>query len=601
MFDLIKEKTKNIGSLVLFLNNPKNRLYLDLINYSVPSGISGESLVVKIWYYVNEIKEVLVCGCGSPLKFRGFKNGFRKTCGLESCVISSRKETNIRIYGVDNPKKSKKVIEREQEKIKEKWGEHYMKNSDVRDKFQKTMIENHGVEWAQQSETIKEKSVNSWMENPDRPQIITKRAEKNRSKTDGEKKIIDLKKKDTISKKWGDYETFINHRNEQIREKSFEKYGVDHHLSSDAVILKRIESYKKNITDKIVSLIGDKYRYVDRKSNINRTDIIITLFCNQCQKEFEINRQYLRLRHDLKETICLVCNPKLSGKSHMEQEVVEFISQYMKVESNYKIGRTEVDIYLPDVKIGFEFNGLYWHSEVYKDSRFHISKTEKLSESGISLFHIWEDDWVFRKEIVKSQILSRISKIPERIYARNCEVREISDNRIVRDFLDKNHVQGFVGSKHKIGLFENDRLVSIMTFGGLRKVFNQKSEGGKFELLRFCNVLNTTVVGGATKMIQFFIRNHNPSEIISYCDVSRSNGNVYRKMGFELSHTSDPNYSWVISGVRKHRFNFRKDKLVNLGFDKSKTEIEIMHELGYYRIFDCGVQKWVLRRINETK
>jgi len=594
MYDLIREKSKNIGSLVLFLKNPKNIEYLDIINNSVPIEILDESLVIKIWYYINDIKHVLVCECGSVLKFAGFKNGFRKTCGSELCVSISRKETNIKKYGVDNPKKSKVVLEKEQEKIREKWGDHYMKSPDIRNKFQQTMIGKYGVVWAQQNGTIKEKSLNSWMENPDRVDIISKRAEKNREKTSDEKKMIDLKKKDTISKKWGDYDSFVEYRNNKIRDISIEKYGVEHHLSSDNIIRKRVQSYKKNITNKIVSLIGDKYQYVDRKLNVCGTDSVITLFCNECGKEFDINRQYLQLRHETNETICLICNPKLSGKSHMEQEVIDFISQYYSVIPNYKIERTEVDIYIPDLKIGFEFNGLYWHSEAYKGSTFHKSKTEKLSESGISLFHIWEDDWIFKKEIVKSQILSKISRVPKRIYARNCEVGEISDNRVVRDFLEKNHIQGFVGSKYKIGLFENGHLVSVMTFGGLRKVFNQKSEGGRFELLRFCNLLNTTVVGGASKLLRFFIRNYDPSEIISYCDRSRSNGNVYQKMGFELSHTSDPNYSWVVSGMRKHRFNFRKDKLVNLGYDKSKTEIEIMHELGYYRVFDCGIQKWVM-------
>jgi hypothetical protein len=93
-------------------------------------------------------------------------------------------------------------------------------------------------------------------------------------------------------------------------------------------------------------------------------------------------------------------------------------------------------------------------------------------------------------------------------------------------------------------------------------------------------------------MLKFFIRNFNPSEIFSYSDSSRSDGDVYQKMGFSLSHSSIPNYSWVVSGIRKHRFNFRKDKLVKNGGDPSKTEVEIMHENGHYRIFDCGVKKW---------
>jgi hypothetical protein len=50
----------------------------------------------------------------------------------------------------------------------------------------------------------------------------------------------------------------------------------------------------------------------------------------------------------------------------------------------------------------------------------------------------------------------------------------------------------------------------------------------------------------------------------------------------------------LIDGVREHRFNWRKSKLVKLGFDILKTEEEIMNENGYYRIYNGGNRKWIL-------
>jgi hypothetical protein len=133
-----------------------------------------------------------------------------------------------------------------------------------------------------------------------------------------------------------------------------------------------------------------------------------------------------------------------------------------------------------------------------------------------------------------------------------------------------------------------------MTFGDLRKSLGKKSRVGSYELLRFCNKLNTTVIGGSSKLFRYFLKNYNPQEVISYSDYSRSIGNMYNQLGFTLSHRSDPNYYYIIDGIRSHRFNFRKDKLVKEGFDPSLTEIEIMHQRGLYRIFDCGAQKWVI-------
>ena len=593
MRELIVKKSSNIGSLILFLKNPKNKEYVDLINSSIPVEVVDESLVIKVWYFLNGFQSRLVCGCGSPLKFIGFKNGFRKTCGSKLCVVEKRKSTNLEVYGVDNPKKSDEVISREQEKIREKWGgSHFMKDQSVKSKFTDTMVERHGVEWAQQNLEIREKSRISWEENPDRVEIVRSRSEKISTKSESEKEEIKKKKKETISRNFGDYKNFIKYRLDKIREKSLDKYGTPHHMSSEEVLSKRIESYRRGVTEKIVGQIGPDYVYIGRKPNANNTDFVVSLLCIKCGSDFDINRQYLSLRSESEEDICLVCNPILSGKSNMEKEISDFVSEYVFVEANKKIKNIEIDIFVPELKIGFEFNGLYWHSELYKDRNFHLDKSRKMKDLGIRLIHIWEDDWIFRKEIVKSIILSKIGKIPEMIFARKCEVREVTDNRIVKSFLEKNHLQGFVGSKYKIGLFHEEELVSLMTFGSPRKVLNQKNKSGVYELLRFCCKTNMSVVGGPSRMLKFFIRNFNPSEIFSYSDSSRSDGDVYQKMGFELSHSSSPNYSWVVSGIRKHRFNFRKDRLIKNGFDPSKTEVEIMHENGHYRIFDCGVKKW---------
>jgi hypothetical protein len=107
-----------------------------------------------------------------------------------------------------------------------------------------------------------------------------------------------------------------------------------------------------------------------------------------------------------------------------------------------------------------------------------------------------------KQEIVKSIILSKLGIFKERIYARKCIVKEI-DNKSKNDFLNKNHIQGQDISKYKLGLFYNDELVSVMTFG-------QRNITGKssFELIRFCSKLNTQIIGGASKLFQYFIKNY---------------------------------------------------------------------------------------------
>jgi len=292
--------------------------------------------------------------------------------------------------------------------------------------------------------------------------------------------------------------------------------------------------------------------------------------------------------------------PKCNRFNIQQSKIFEFIKEnYQETFLNDRkiLNGKEIDIYIPELKLGFEFNGLYWHSELYKDRLYHLNKSKDCLNVGIDLFHIWEDDWIYKQDIVKSMIINKLGKTPNKIYARKCTIKEISDNKLIREFLNKNHIQGFVGSKIKIGLYYNDELISLMTFGNLRKSLGTKSREGSYELLRFCNKLNTNIVGGASKLFKHFLRNYDVKEIISYSDNSRGQGNLYQQLGFNLISETEPNYYWIIDGKRHHRFNFRKDKLIKEGADPSKTEIQIMTEKGYYRIFDCGNKKWILDKL----
>jgi hypothetical protein len=116
----------------------------------------------------------------------------------------------------------------------------------------------------------------------------------------------------------------------------------------------------------------------------------------------------------------------------------------------------------------------------------------------------------------------------------------------------------------------------------------RSSNENKYELLRFSNKLNTNVVGGASKLFNHFVKKYNPIEVISYADRRWSKGDLYDKLGFNFDHNSNPNYWYIIGKNRKHRFGYRKDILIKEGYDKNKTEHQIMLERGIYRIYDCG-------------
>ena len=205
------------------------------------------------------------------------------------------------------------------------------------------------------------------------------------------------------------------------------------------------------------------------------------------------------------------------------------------------------------------------------------------------MIHIWEDDWEYKQDIVKSMVLNKLGK-SEKIFARKCQIRVV-ENKIVREFLDQNHIQGFVGSKVKLGLYYNEELVSLMTFGNLRKSLGQKSKDGSYELLRFCNKLNTNVVGGASKLLNNFIREYDAKRIVSYADKDWSVGNLYEVLGFTNVGGNGPDYKYIVKGCRVHKSRYKKSKL-----NTNLTESQEMTKREIYKIYDCGKIKFEIKK-----
>ena len=297
------------------------------------------------------------------------------------------------------------------------------------------------------------------------------------------------------------------------------------------------------------------------------------------------------------------CPKCTSIRSKIEKEISDFIilnSDKENIEfSNKKIlNGKEIDILDNSLKIGIEYNGLYWHSDLILNDRYHLDKLKTANSKNIKLIQIFSDEWEYKQDIVKSRLLNILGKTHSKIYARKCIIKEIS-SKDCSSFLDQNHIQGKLGAKVRLGLYYNDELVSLMTFGTLRKNLGQKSEDGSYELLRFCNKLNTNVVGGASKLLKYFINNYKPDNIISYADRRWSEGNLYYNLGFKLVGETRPNYFYLDpknTSRRESRFKYRKDILVKQGFDPNKTEREIMKERGYLRIYDCGTLKFEYKK-----
>lgn len=273
----------------------------------------------------------------------------------------------------------------------------------------------------------------------------------------------------------------------------------------------------------------------------------------------------------------------------LKKEICEDIKTSVRNINEIK----EVDILCESKKIAIEFNGLYWHSDIFKNKNYHIDKKNKINKNGYRLISIFEDEWLNKKELCKSMLANAFKKSSEKIYARKCIIKNVSFVDC-KKFLTENHIQGNCVSKYRYGLYYKDQLVAVMTFGKNRICLNNKNKKDEYELLRFCSLRFTNVLGGASKLLKYFILKNNPKKIISYCDSRWGIGGVYSVLGFSKVKETSPNYFYVKGNKRYNRFCFRKNILIKNGEDKNKTEKEIMKNNGYNRIYDCGCTKFEL-------
>jgi hypothetical protein len=290
------------------------------------------------------------------------------------------------------------------------------------------------------------------------------------------------------------------------------------------------------------------------------------------------------------------CNKCSSSISNAEIEINGFLTSHgliTKLSSMSIIKPHQLDIFIPSHNLAIEYNGLYWHSEEFLKNNYHLNKTIECEKQGIQLIHIFEDEWLHKQNIVKSRLLNILGLIKNKIYARKTEIKEISSIQ-AKNFLDNNHLQGFTNSTIRIGLFYDNELISVMLFNKPRLGIGSSYDG--YELTRFANKLNTSVIGGASKLLKHFINTYQPKEIISYADRRWSQGDLYKKLGFKFVSNTPKSFSYIINNKREYRFKFRKDVLIKLGFDSKKTSHEIMLERNIFRIYDCGNKKYKLIR-----
>ena len=339
--------------------------------------------------------------------------------------------------------------------------------------------------------------------------------------------------------------------------------------------------------EKAKKIHGDKYDY--SKVEYVDYDTPIVIICKKHGDFLQTPDSHLQGKG------CQSCSIRHSS---YEEDIINFIRCNMNttVEINNRkvIYPLELDIYLPEKNIAIEFNGIRWHSEEFgKDKNYHLNKLIECNKKDIKLIQIFEDEMVLSKNIVFSKLshLLQIDKGKDKIYGRLIQVCEIEHN-IAKQFLNENHIQGFASSTIYLGAYYNGNLIGVMSF-------LKENKDNNWNLTRFATDNKYICCGVGGKLLKYFEIHYQPVQIKSFADRRWTidvNNNIYTKLGFKLDKIIPPDYRYVKNNQMKrvHKFNLRKKNLIKkYNITQNLTESEITKQLGYVKIWDCGLFKFV--------
>ena len=505
--------------------------------------------------------------CARQVKSR--KISASRTPDVMRKIVQKAQKTTRQKYGVDNPMQSSDVRQKMQTTMEQRYGcSTPLSNEDIKQKMQAKMQERYGATSFTQTEDWKRKTEAT---------NLTKYGEKYRLQSESEK--------------------------DKHRAKMQERYGASAAMCSSTLKERQAISKWARIIDvsDCHTMIDVKRKYLKMLGIETDRDLSnISIGSPSYPRSKEVLEMYLGIvsvdLNTLKDNITnywpyaheLGIELKKSIKaSAAETELAEWLSEYADIELRNRsiIAPQELDIFIPSYNIAIEFNGVYWHSSRFVNMNYHATKTAKCLDEGIQLIHVWSNDWDNKKPIVKSVILSKLG-FTNKLMARKCNIIMVKSED-AKPFYDANHLKGYRAAKYHVGLEYNGELVMCMSFSCHKKY--------EWELIRMATKLETTVVGGMSKILTHFLKLSDASTIMSYVDRDISNGKSYAAVGFESIGDTGPSYWYVdVTGNTIPRQQLQKSVRLNDGFYGS--EDEYANQLGLFKISNSGNLIYLYRR-----
>lgn len=462
----------------------------------------------------------------------------------------------LKFYNLKKDKQSASEIAKHT--MFEKYGaESYTQTEEYKAKYKQTCLDKYGVESHNQADSVKEKYKNTCME---RYGVET---------TAILPEVVSQKELTCLLKYGVSNPAQSSVVQDKIRNTNIEKYGVSSYTQTE-------EFHKKVINACLVKFGETSYsKTKEHRENMSRLskERFEQNWSEECRAALQDRDSLLNYLESLdkKPTVLelsnsLNCSISTIGErvrqwelydyfnlsystSSYEKEIKTFLKELgVDVSKNrIQLGGLEIDLYSEEKKIGIEFNGTYWHSlSVLGDKNYHLKKSKMAESKGIRLIHIYEYEWndSNKRPLIESLIKIAFGKASEKIYARKCEIREVS-NKEAKDFNNKNHLQGHRNAQVTYGLYYQGQLRQLMSFSKTK--YNKNLKGNnEWEIIRGCPGSNNIVVGGVSRLFKYFIEQNNPDKVFSYCDFNKFDGKGYEAIGMCFMGYTGPDMKWVL-------------------------------------------------------
>ena len=411
------------------------------------------------------------------------------------------------------------------------------------------------------------------------PEIREKAIQNVKQKYGGQSALVDPivreRAKNTMLIKYGvEYPSLSPEIVEKRRKNYFDKYHIDTHFQKNIM---HFDIWRDDIKfNEFLNNFAEKPTYIELAEyfNVDRTAVNAKVLKLGLESLINVRPGYSQYENEIIQTLIQICSIR-------EDQIIRN-ARGLLGDSDL-----EIDIYIPEHHFGIEFNGDYWHCDIFHQDHcgrtvYHQNKSLMSEHNGIFLFHVFEYEW--NNEILREKIIDRWLQILHtdcdmtKISARKCAVNIINKDQ-KKQFLEDNHLQGNDHSTYDLGLIYDGEIVACMTF------VHPKSNKYTWELTRFCVKRHYCIRGGASKLFSFFLQNINKNDtIVSYNDITKTTGNLYKILGFSCISINQPNYIWI---------NFQTKDIRTRYQEQAAGEVKRMHSLGYHRLCDCGTKTWL--------